>query len=175
MSQEILQMILTGLLTFITTGGIGSFLYMKQSKKLKDSEVKASEIANESSTNKEWENICHMKDDTIARLEEKVANLERTIKEKDDKIESLNQSKEKAWDETSKTKIQSAQKDRIISEINWYRCEVNGCPYRKPPRKYGTFDFPKDAVVVDGTMNVQNNQSVPQQNNMQSPEQHPEN
>ena len=33
MSQEILQMIITGLLTFLTTGGIGSFLYIKQSKK----------------------------------------------------------------------------------------------------------------------------------------------
>lgn len=147
MSQEILQMILTGLLTFLTTGGIGSIFYIKQSKRLKDSEVKSAEIANESSTNKEWENICRMKDETINRLEQKITNLEETVKEKDEKIETLNQSKEKAWDETSKTKIQSAQKDRIISEINWYRCEVNGCPYRKPPRKYGTFDFPKNAVV----------------------------
>lgn len=154
MSQEILQMILTGLLTFLTTGGIGSFLYMKQSKKLKDSEVKASEIANESSTNREWENICRMKDDTIAKLEERIENLEKSSKEKDEKIEELNKSKERAWDETSKTKIQSAQKDRIISEINWYRCEVNGCPYRKPPRKYGTFDFPKDAVVIVDTVST---------------------
>lgn len=149
MSQEILQMIITGLLTFITTGGIGSIFYIKQSRKLKDSEVKASEIANESSTNKEWENICSKKDDDIQKLENKIITLEETIRIKEDKITELNTIKEKAWDETSKCKLKSAEKDRIISEINWYRCEVNGCPYRKPPRKYGTFDFPKDGVVVD--------------------------
>ena len=153
MSQEILQMIITGLLTFLTTGGIGSFLYIKQSKKLKESEVKAAEIQNESSTNEEWKKICEKKDDDIRRLEQKIENLEENIKEKDKKIEELNLSKENAWEETSKTKIQSAKKDRIISEINWYRCEVNGCPHRKPPHRYGTFDFPKDTVVNETSEN----------------------
>ena len=149
MSQEILQMIITGLLTFLTTGGIGSFLYLKQQKKLKESEIKAAEIANESSTNAEWEKLCEKKDEDIKRLEEKIDSLEELIKEKNQKIEELNTSKENAWEETSKSKIQNAKKDRITTEINWYRCEVNGCPYRKPPRKYGTFDFPKDGVVLD--------------------------
>ena len=149
MSQEILQMIITGLLTFMTTGGIGSFFYMKQQKKLKESEIKSAEIANEASTNTEWEKLCNKKDDSIQKLEDKIDELEEMIKEKNKKIEELNLSKENAWEETSKCKIQSAKKDRIISEINWYRCEVNGCPYRKPPRKYGTFDFPKDAIVID--------------------------
>ena len=153
MSQEILQMIITGLLTFLTTGGIGSFLYIKQAKKLKESEIKSAEIANESSTNAEWEKLCNKKDESIHRLENKIVELEQTVKEKNQKIEELNQSKENAWEETSKSKIQSAKKDRIISEINWYRCEVNGCPYRKPPRKYGTFDFPKDAIVEDNPDN----------------------
>ena len=156
MSQEILQMIITGLITFLTTGGIGSFLYMKQAKKLKESEVKAADIRNESSTNEEWEKLCNKKDDDIRKLEDKVKELEATIKEKNQKLEDLNQSKENAWEETSKTKIQSAKKDRIISEINWYRCEVNNCPYRKPPRKYGTFDFPKDAIIDEGGSENQN-------------------
>lgn len=149
MSQEILQIIITSLLTFVTTGGIGSFFYVKQQKKLKESEIKSAEIANESSTNAEWEKLCEKKDDDIERLEKKIELLEESIKEKDSKIEELNQSKENAWEDTSKAKIQSAKKDRIITELNWYRCEVNGCPYRKPPRKYGTFDFPKDGVVSD--------------------------
>ena len=164
MSTEILQMVITGLLTFLTTGGIGSFFYIKQQKKLKDSEVKAAEIRNESSTNAEWEKICEKKDENIKRLEVKIDELEEMVKSKNQKIEELNQSKENAWEETSKSKIQSAKKDRIISEINWYRCEVNGCPYRKPPRKYGTFDFPKDAVVnsdnqseTNITVNIENN------------------
>lgn len=149
MSQEILQMIITGLLTFLTTGGIGSVLYLKQQKKLKESEIRSAEIANESSTNAEWEKLCASKDETIKRLEEKNDSLEDLIKEKNQKIEELNMSKENAWEETSKSKIQNAKKDRIITELNWYRCEMNGCPYRKPPRKYGTFDFPKDGIVED--------------------------
>lgn len=147
MSQELLQIILSSLLTFLTTGGIGSFLYIKQSKKLKESEIKAAEIQNESSTNAEWEKICEKKDNDNQVLEKKIEILEETIKERDKKIDELNNVKELAWEETSNAKIKSAHKDRVISELNWYRCEVNGCPYRKPPHKFGTFDFPKDVVV----------------------------
>lgn len=151
MSQEVLQMVLSSLITLLTTGGIGSIFFIRQSKKLKNSEVRAAEIQNESSTNEEWKKLCEKKDEDIQRLENKINNLEENIKEKNQKIDELNQSKENAWEETSKTKIQSAKKDRIISEINWYRCEVNGCPHRKPPHKYGVFDFPKDDVVDDNT------------------------
>lgn len=157
MSQEILQIILTGLLTFLTTGGIGSIFYFKQSKKLKDAEVTSAHIENEARTNEEWQKINAAKDEQITSLQNKINELEESIKQKNMRIEELNNSKESAWEETSKCKIQSAKKDRIIAEINWYRCEVNGCPYRKPPRKYGTFDFPKDAVInVDENNNFIN-------------------
>ena len=42
------------------------------------------------------------------------------------------------------------KKERIISELNWYRCEMNRCPYRKPPRKYGDFDLPENAIIPEG-------------------------
>lgn len=148
-------MVITGLLTFLTTGGIGSIFYFKQQKKLKESEIKSVEVANESEINAQWKQFCEAKDERITKLENKIDELEKTIIEKNDRIEELNNAKESAWEETSKCKIQSARKDRIISEINWYRCEVNGCPHRKPPRKYGTFDFPKDAVInIDEHGNV---------------------
>ena len=51
-----------------------------------------------------------------------------------------------AWDRYSDSRAECNKKDMVIAELNWYRCEVNGCPYRKPPRKFGDTDFPKDGV-----------------------------
>jgi ribosomal protein L11 methylase PrmA len=147
MSSEILQMIITGLITLLSAGGIGSIFYFKQERKIKDAEVKSAEITNESSTNEEWKKLCDVKSQEIDNLKQQITELNEKLKEKEDKLIEVYNSKESAWEETSNCKIQSAKKDRIISELNWYRCEVNGCPYRKPPRKYGTFDFPKDAVI----------------------------
>jgi ribosomal protein L11 methylase PrmA len=147
MSSEILQMIITGLVTLLSAGGIGSIFYFKQERKIKDAEVKSAEITNESSTNEEWKKLCDVKSQEIDNLKQQITELNEKLKEKEDKLIEVYNSKESAWEETSNCKIQSAKKDRIISELNWYRCEVNGCPYRKPPRKYGTFDFPKDAVI----------------------------
>lgn len=150
MSQEILLMIISSLATLLTGGGIGVFLYHKQTKKLKEAESKNAEIQNEilivqkeTSVNDQWKEMCEMKSNEIDKLNNKISELEESIKIKDEKIEYLNLKKEEAWNETSKCNISSAKKDRIISEINWYRCEVNNCPHRKPPRKYGTFDFPQ--------------------------------
>lgn len=140
-------MIITGLVTLLSAGGIGSIFYFKQERKIKDAEVKSAEITNESSTNEEWKKLCDVKSQEIDNLKQQITELNEKLKEKEDKLIEVYNSKESAWEETSNCKIQSAKKDRIISELNWYRCEVNGCPYRKPPRKYGTFDFPKDAVI----------------------------
>lgn len=147
MQQEILQMLITGVLTLLTTSGVGSIFYFKQQKKLKELEVKSAEIANESSTNSEWEKLCHKKDDDINRLETKINSLEENIKEKEIKIENSAKSKEAAWDEKSQIKLESQMKDQEIMSLNWYKCEINDCPYRRPPRKYGKYDFPKDGVV----------------------------
>ena len=54
---ELLHEIVVGLVTFITTGGLGSIMYFKLQKRLKQAEVKAAEIDNFSSINAEWEKI----------------------------------------------------------------------------------------------------------------------
>ena len=41
--SEILSLIITGVLSALTTGGIGSIFYFKQNRKLKDAEVKAAD------------------------------------------------------------------------------------------------------------------------------------
>ena len=84
---ELLHEIVVGLVTFITTGGLGSIMYFKLQKRLKQAEVKAAEIDNFSSINAEWEKITKEltteseefvkelkdKDDTIKELQDKLA------------------------------------------------------------------------------------------------------
>lgn len=145
--SEILQEIIPSVITVLITGGVGSIFYFRLNKKLKESEVKSAELDNKSkeisnlaSIDSEWEKISNKLTEEKESLSNKVENLEN-------KIEKLNRSKEHAWEEYSASRIECARKDRLISELNWYRCEINGCPYRKPPRKYGDSDFPENAVV----------------------------
>lgn len=145
--SELLREIVVGLVTFITTGGLGSIMYFKLQKRLKQAEVKAAEIDNFSSINAEWEKITNKLTNEREELVKELHDQAETIKELQDKIDSINTSKEAAWDECSKSKIECAIKDKLISELNWYRCEINGCPYRKPPRIYGEFEFPSDGVI----------------------------
>mgnify|MGYP004444169723 FL=1 len=149
MSSELLHLIITGLVTFLTTGGLGGILYYNLHKKLKEAEVKSAEISNVASSNAEWIKICEERAEEKSKLIEGVREANNLINELRHKINELNESKERSWEETSQCKIQCAKKDRIISELNWYRCEVNGCPYRKPPRQYGTYDFPKDGKLPE--------------------------
>lgn len=159
--SEILQEIIVPVITAFLTGGIGSIFYFKQNKKLKEFEVKSAELENENkklenenkkidnsaSINSEWERIANKLTNEREELVNEIRMQLGVIKDLQDKIDNANTSKDKAWEMYSNCKIDCAKKDRLISELNWYRCEINGCPYRKPPRKYGDFDFPENGVV----------------------------
>ena len=151
---EILSNILTYILPSVLGGGglVGIF-YWKLNKRLKASEVRAAEaqakaaevdvktaeISNLSASNEEWIKLYHN------CLEEK-NKLEEALASTTDKLDDIYKSKDIAWDRYSDSRAECNKKDMVIAELNWYRCEVNGCPYRRPPRKFGDVDFPKDAV-----------------------------
>ena len=63
-----------------------------------------------------------------------------------DKLDEAYKMKDAAMDRYGDSRTECNKKDMVIAELNWYKCEVNGCRYRKPPRKYGEMDFPKDAI-----------------------------
>lgn len=132
--------------TFISGGGLVGIFYWKLNKKLKALEVKAAEvdvksaeISNLSASNEEWVKLYHN------CLEEK-NKLEETVATMTDRLDEAYRAKDVALDRYSDSRTECNKKDMVIAELNWYRCEVNGCPYRKPPRKFGEMDFPKDAV-----------------------------
>ena len=144
--SELLGEIITGIVTFLLTGGLGSIFYFKLHKRLKEAEVKAAEvevksaeISNLSASNEEWIKLYHN------CLEEKT-KLEETLATMSDRLDEAYKAKDLAIDRYSDSKSECSKKDMVIAELNWYRCEVNGCPYRRPPRKFGEMDFPKDAV-----------------------------
>lgn len=137
--SEILSEVITAVLTFLFTGGLGSIFYFKLQKRMKTAEVKAAEIDNLTKTNEEWRKLYDNCLEEKRKLEENVANMT-------DKMEEFYRSKDVAWDRYSDSRAECNKKDMVIAELNWYRCEVNGCPYRRPPRKFGDMDFPKDAV-----------------------------
>ncbi len=118
----------------------------KLNKRLKAAEVKAAEvevksaeISNLSASNEEWIKLYH-------NCFEEKSNLEKALADMTDKLDEVYRAKDVAWDRYGDSRAECNKKDMVIAELNWYRCEVNGCPYRKPPRKFGEMDFPKDAV-----------------------------
>lgn len=151
--SEILTYVITSVVTFLTTGGLASIVFFKMQKRLKEMEVKAAEvdvkshevevksqeIRNLSASNEEWIKLYHNCVEEKNKIEEALASMT-------DKLDEVYRSKDIAWDRYSDSRAECNKKDMVIAELNWYRCEVNGCPYRKPPRKYGEMEFPKDAI-----------------------------
>ncbi len=145
--SEILGEIITGIVTFLLTGGLGSIFYFKLHKRMKEAEVKAAEvdvktveISNLSASNEEWIKLYH------TCLEEKT-KLEEALASASDRLDEAYRQKDAAMDRYSDSRTECNKKDMVIAELNWYRCEVNGCPYRKPPRRYGEMEFPKEGTV----------------------------
>ena len=143
---EIVNYIITAVVTFLTTGGIGSIFYFRLQKRMKLAEVKAAEvdvksaeIGNLSASNEEWIKLYHNCFEEKTKLEETLATMT-------DRLDEAYKAKDLALDRFSDSRSECNKKDMVIAELNWYRCEVNGCPYRRPPRKFGEMDFPKDAV-----------------------------
>lgn len=151
--SEILTYVITSAITFLTTGGLASIFLFRLNKKLKETEVKAAEvdvkahevevksqeINNLSASNEEWIKLYHNCFEEKTKLEEALATMT-------DRLDEVYKSKDLAWNRYSDARAECNKKDMVIAELNWYKCEVNGCRYRKPPRKYGEMDFPKDAI-----------------------------
>ena len=144
--SEILGEVITGIITFLLTGGLGSIFYFKLHKRMKEAEVKAAEvdvksreITNLSASNEEWIKLYHNCFEEKTKLEDALAAMT-------DKLDEAYRLKDAAMDRYSDSRSECNKKDMVIAELNWYRCEVNGCPYRKPPRKYGDIEFPKDGI-----------------------------
>lgn len=75
-----------------------------------------------------WRKLCEKRD-------EDVRNKEEEIKVKDGKIDSLYDKINILRDTISGLESKNHDLQMLNAELDWNKCEVNGCPKRKPPRK----------------------------------------
>lgn len=125
---------LIGLLSTLLVGG--GILFYKQNKKFKEAEaslkkaesnlmekdVLAKDLQNAKSTTEEWVKLYEEQKSYSKRLEEKLQVQNDEIKTKN---RIINDYKE----------LDTKQR-LLITNLNWARCEVNGCEKRRPPRDF---------------------------------------
>lgn len=74
-----------------------------------------------------WKNLCEKRDDDVRKKEEE-------IKAKDAKIESLYDKISELRDKQSVLESKNHELVMLNQELEWNKCEVNGCQKRRPPR-----------------------------------------
>lgn len=75
-----------------------------------------------------WQKLCEKRDEDVRGKEEE-------IKAKDSKIDSLYDKLNLLRDRISELESKSHDLQMLNAELEWNRCEVNGCTNRRPPRK----------------------------------------
>lgn len=114
----------------------GGILFYKQNKKFKEAEaslkkaeanlmekdVLAKDLQNAKSTTEEWIKLYEEQKAYSKRLEDKLQIQNDEIKQKN---KTINDYKE----------LDTKQR-LLITNLNWARCEVNGCEKRRPPRDF---------------------------------------
>lgn len=74
-----------------------------------------------------WRNLCEKRDDDVRKKEDE-------IKAKDAKIESLFDKINLLRDRCSDLENKCHELMMLNQELEWNKCEVNGCSKRQPPR-----------------------------------------
>ena len=74
-----------------------------------------------------WRKLCEKRDDDVRKKEEE-------IKAKDNKIDSLYAKINALRDNISDLESRCHDLQMLSQELEWNKCEVNGCVRRKPPR-----------------------------------------
>ena len=75
-----------------------------------------------------WQKLCEKRDEDVRRKEDE-------IKSKDAKIDSLYDKMNLLRDRISNIESKNHDIQMLNTELEWNRCEVNGCIKRRPPRK----------------------------------------
>lgn len=75
-----------------------------------------------------WQKLCEKRDEDVRGKEEE-------IKAKDSKIDSLYDKMSILRDRISDLESKTHDLQMLNTELEWNRCEVNGCTKRRPPRK----------------------------------------
>lgn len=104
----------------------GAFFYT--SRKRKEAAIASQEESRAVATAADgWKNLCEKRDEDVRKKEDE-------IKAKDVKIDSLYDKINDLRDNISILESKNHELIMLNQELEWNRCEVNGCQKRKPPR-----------------------------------------
>lgn len=141
MTTEIILAIITGVTTILSGSGLGlALFYRKENKQLKavevsdkKQEVEAKRLENELKQ-ADWEHERYLEEKRISTQREyKIQQLYKGIGELKDKYRDK-------CDEVAALTFMCEKKD-------WFRCDVNDCPHRIPPRDYTKLQIEQDTLV----------------------------
>lgn len=96
-----------------------------------------------------WKNLCEKRDDDVRKKDEE-------IKAKDAKIDALYDKINTLRDRYSELETKKHELVMLNQELEWNRCEVNGCFKRKPPRNREKLHY--IGVQLDNNYNIEDNE-----------------
>lgn len=114
--MDLITVVISSLCSVLVSFGGSSLLFFTQNKRLKKAEADAK------------------------ILENAMKHYDVAIKERDDYRKRLYESYEhrrKIADDCNDLKVKNAEKDVIITKLEYCKCIINGCKRRTPPRNYG--------------------------------------
>lgn len=104
----------------------GAFFYTSRNRK--EAAIASQEESRAVATAADgWKNLCEKRDEDVRKKEDE-------IKAKDAKIDSLYDKINDLRDNISILESKNHELIMLNQELEWNRCEVNGCQKRKPPR-----------------------------------------
>lgn len=104
----------------------GAIFY--NSRKRKEAALASQEESRAIATSADgWKQLCEKRDEDVRAKEEE-------LRRKDDKIETLFDKVNQLRDNISDLENKNHELVMLNLELEWNRCEVNGCSNRKPPR-----------------------------------------
>lgn len=120
---EIITIINTGVIPILSGALFYSIRKRKAAAEASQEESKAVATAADG-----WRKLCEKRDEDVRKKEEE-------IKIKDAKIDSLYCKINELRDKYSALESKCHDLMMLNAELEWNKCEVNGCTKRKPPRK----------------------------------------
>lgn len=98
------------------------------SRKRKEAAIASQEESRAIATSADgWKKLCEKRDDDVRKKEDEVKSKDAKIDALYDKINTLR-------DNISMLETKCHDLKMLNAELEWNKCEVNGCANRKPPR-----------------------------------------
>lgn len=119
MDTELINILITAVVTLLGSGGVAAILYRRQNRRLKDSEAVAAEL----NAAAQFADTVNQMSATIAMLNHTIDSKTARIREVEDRLVHTERENTRLAEENGELKKELAEK----------RCHLLDCPDRQPP------------------------------------------